>query len=226
MSKNSSENIINFFFPNKCARCRKPSGSALCEDCSQGIFLLDLGRCPGCSKLPKKCVCKKRKTYKRCISAYDFRSGSVRSIIYKLKSSGNKIVVSFLCDSMIERINKEYVNIGFDFVTYVPTLSSKRFSKGFDHAELLADGISRRLNVPLIKPPIKRVSSVNQKFQTGKDRQKNASLAFVLKKNSVICGKVLLIDDVMTSGSTLYRCAEVLSLAGADEVYCAVAATT
>lgn len=225
MSENNYNKIMNFIFPNKCAACGRPSPEALCEKCSAHLRELELGRCNGCGKSPKDCVCKKKRYYKRCISAYDYKARGVASLIYKIKSSGNTVAVNFVANSIVRQIKREYEFIDFDHITYVPIAKTKLFAKGFDHAQLIAKRVAKLLDVPCVTPPIKRVGSVNQKQLNRSDRKDNAKQSFILKKNKKIGGCVLLIDDVMTSGATLYRCSELLKLAGASEVYCATAAT-
>lgn len=225
MSVDGYNKIINLFFPNKCAACGKPSPLALCENCSDGLKELELGRCNGCGKLPKNCVCKKKRHYKRCVSAYDYKSRGVASLIYKIKSSGNRLAVNFVATAIVRQIKREYESTEFSAVTYVPIAKIKLYLKGFDHAQLIAKRVAKLLNVPCIAPPIKRVGKVNQKRLNRSARKDNAAHSFILKKSRKIGGTVLLIDDVMTSGATLYRCSELLKLAGADNIYCATAAT-
>jgi len=225
MNANGYNKIINFIFPNKCAACSKPSPNALCEKCSSHLRELELGRCNGCGKTPKNCVCKKRRTYKRCVSAFDYNSPGVASVIYKVKTSGSRVAVNFLANYIVRQIKREYEFIDFNYITYVPISRHKLFAKGFDHAELIARQVAKNLNLPCVTPPIKRIGILNQKSLNRSDRKDNAKQAFQLRKNGKIDGCVLLIDDVMTSGATLYRCSELLKKAGATEVFCATAAT-
>lgn len=225
MSADGYNKIINLFFPNKCAACGKPSPLALCEKCSADLQELELGCCNGCGKSPKNCVCKKKRNYKRCISAYDFKARGVASLIYKIKTSGNRIAVNFVANAIVRQIKREYESVNFSAITYVPIVKFKLYLKGFDHARLIAKRAAKLLDIPCIAPPIKRVGKINQKRLNLSARKDNATHSFILKKGSKIGGTILLIDDVMTSGATLYRCSELLKLAGASEVYCATAAT-
>lgn len=219
-------NPINLFFINKCALCRKPSEDALCPSCIKSVVPLGFGCCEKCGKPFKNCVCKNIKAnFKSCISAFRYEQPAVSALIYKLKSKGNRKVAQFLSDAMIKRIDEEYRNINFDFITFVPTSKSKLKRKGFDHAELLAAKLSGHLNTPCIPPPFKRAASRAQKYLSKTSRQQNAASAFCLKHKTV-SGRVLIVDDVMTTGATLSACTELLKKAGADEVYCITAATS
>ncbi len=218
--------IKNLFFANKCALCGKESENALCSNCQTPLRLLNFGLCQRCGKPIKSCVCKELdKSAVRCVSAYKFEQPAVSSLIYKLKAKGNKQVVTFLADAMVERFESEYSDIAFDCITFVPTSRAKLRQKGFDHAELLAEKVADKLNLPLALPPLKRRAGAAQKYLSKKVRRNNAIGAFKLCKNRSISGTVLLVDDVVTSGATISACCELLMSAGADKVYCLTAAT-
>ena len=125
---------------------------------------------------------------------------------------------------MLKRITDEFCDVSFDYITYVPCSKTKRARKGFDHARLLADSLSKKMNVKLISPPIKRSGLFSQKGLGKSDRYKNAKKSFI-GTSKRINGTVLMIDDVCTTGATLHSCASLLKSAGSKEVYCATAAT-
>ena len=222
-----TKKLLNLFFTNKCALCGKQTSGALCKDCQTPLRLLNFGLCQRCGKPVKSCICKDiGRAAIRIASAYKFEEPAVTSLVYKLKSKGNKQVVEFLSNAMLEKFELEYRDVSFDFVTFVPTSALKLRQKGFDHAMLLAEKVAGRLGLPLALPPLKRRFGAAQKYLSKKVRRDNAVYAFKLCKNRSISGTVLLIDDVVTSGATLSACAELLSRAGADKVYCLTAATT
>lgn len=224
MKKKVFEPLINLIFPNKCAHCEKFTREALCEDCRKGLRLHNFGVCSVCGKTHKNCICKGSVPYRRCVSAYNYSDKAVHSLIYKLKNQGNVVTVDFLANAMLNRINDEFSDVKFDYITYVPTAKSKAARKGFDHAHLLAKSISQKMKLKLISPPIKRTGFFSQKSLSKSERYKNANKAFK-NTSKKISGTVLLVDDVLTTGATLYTCAALLKLAGAAEVYCATAAT-
>ena len=216
----------NLFFVNHCALCKKPTQNVLCPDCEKLLKVLNYGCCEICGKPFSLCICKKRKPkFKRCISAFNYHNAPVSSLIYKLKGKGNRLVVDFLTRYMKSRFETEYKNIKFDYITYVPMTKFAKRRKGFDHAGLLSKRLSELLEIEHINPPIKRRTRFSQKYLSFTDRLKNANHVYVLKKGK-ISGRVLLVDDVLTSGSTLSTCADLLRKAGAKEVYCITAATS
>ena len=219
--------FYNLFFVNKCAHCGKETEGVLCKECAKPVRLLIFGLCQRCGKPIKSCICKSlNKSVIRCVSAYRFEEPSISSLVYKLKSKGNQMVVDFLSAAMIEKYRREYNGISFDFVTYTPVSNAKLRQKGFDHAALLAREIAAGLELPLICPPFKRRHKPAQKFLSRLGRRDNAEDTYRLKPNQKLSGTALLIDDVTTSGATLSACAALLKSAGADKVYCLTAATS
>lgn len=217
---------LNLFFENKCALCKKPTDGALCTLCKTPLRLLNFGLCQRCGKPVKSCICKSLdKAAVRVVSAYKYEEPAANALIHKLKSKGNRQVVEFLADAMAKKFKDEYLNISFDFVTFVPTSRAKLAQKGFDHAKLLAEKLSEKLDLPLSLPPLKRRPGAAQKYLTKASRKDNAAYAFKLCKNRSVSGTALLVDDVVTSGATISACACLLTRAGTDKVYCLTAAT-
>ena len=110
-------------------------------------------------------------------------------------------------------------------VTMVPLHWYKYFKRGFNQAEILAQGVADQLGVPCIKTLKRRKSSSAQALKSRKQRQKNITHIFdVPERQKVPNGAILLIDDVMTTGTTLAACTKALIEAGAERVYVLTAA--
>jgi ComF family protein len=114
-----------------------------------------------------------------------------------------------------------------ELVVPVPLHSARQRERGYNQSELLASALAESLGIRLVKNAL--VRRKNTKSQTGltpEQRMRNVADAFEVKKPDTLKGKkVLLVDDVMTTGSTLRFCAEALLGAGADKVFgitCAV----
>ena len=220
-------NLFNFVFVQRCAECSDFCKNALCEKCLKKLKKLTSYTCIKCGKPLGKCICKNiNAEFERCVSAFGFEESCVASLIYKLKSKGDKITADFLCDAIVERIQNEYNDIDFDFVTYVPVTRRQYNKNGFDHAKILASAVGERLSVKFLTSPIHKRSGIKQKYLDVENRKKNAPKMFELKRKAKIYGNVLLVDDVMTTGNTFSVCAKLLKSAGADKVYCASVATS
>ena len=219
--------FVKLFFINKCALCGRESDGVLCKDCLRPLKILNFGLCQRCGKPIKSCVCKNLdKAVVRCVSAYRFEEPAASSLIYKLKSKGNRKVVNFFSEAMAEKFKTEYSAIEFDSITYVPVSMAKLKQKGFDHARLLAEKLSEILDIPLLEPPIKRRPKPSQKLLSKLMRLSNAESAFKPVAKRKIDGTILLIDDVATTGATLSVCVSLIRSAGGKKVYCLTAATS
>lgn len=218
--------VISLLFPQHCALCKRACNKALCSECEKNLIMLNYGCCERCGKPFDDCICKRKKPkFKRCISAFNYADAPVKALVYKLKSKGTRNVVSLLSKAIIKRIGDEYKDISFDYITYAPASFIKRSKKGFDHAYLLAKEVSKALDIPLTKPPIKRHSLFSQKYMSFSQRLKNAQNGYS-QTSLKLSGRILLIDDIITTGSTLSVCSDIIKRAGAKEVYAAVCASS
>jgi ComF family protein len=113
----------------------------------------------------------------------------------------------------------------FDIIVPVPLHPTRRRERGFNQARLLAELLSARISIRC-KEVLKRIRyTTTQTALDRAERIENLHNAFRLRKNADVRGlHVLLIDDVLTTGSTLSECARVLKRAGAISVYAATAA--
>lgn len=227
MRKSVFDRLLSFVFVDKCALCRKPCEKTLCEQCLKNLKILTTFCCERCGKPLGSCVCKTLKgDFQRCVSAFRLEDRAVSALIYKLKSRGSENVAQLLSFYLAKKVEKEYADINFNFITYVPQTYRETKRKGFDHARLIAGELSNKLSIDIVCPPIKRKRGRKQKFQDYRGRSRNASEKYVLTQNQHISGNVLLVDDVMTSGNTLSVCSRLLRNAGAENVYCATVATS
>ena len=155
----------------------------------------------------------------RCFTVCSY-DDFVKGIIYRFKN-GDRYLGTLLADIMANGLKKS--NIAFDIITCVPvTLKVLKF-RGYNQSILLAQNIARQLNLPLDIFSLQKVKDTEfQKDLNAKQRLKNLENAFKITDDNIFKDKtVLLIDDVITTGSTLSACGEALKLKGAKTVYCA-----
>ena len=120
----------------------------------------------------------------------------------------------------------EYIDEKVDIISWVP-LSPKRLrTRGYDQARMLAEIVGEQLGIPCV-PLLRKVRHTAPQSRTGGEekRRRNISGAYEVIDKSLIDRKViLLIDDIVTTGSTFAECAKTLGKGGADKVYCAAVA--
>ena len=123
------------------------------------------------------------------------------------------------------RLQREYPD-GFDMLTWVPVSRLRKLRRGYDQVELLAKAVGRELGLSPV-PTLKKIRN-NRPQSRLKDpaaRRANVLGAYRLLEGAAVKGqRVLLLDDILTTGATAGECARVLLSAGAKEVHCAAVA--
>lgn len=144
-------------------------------------------------------------------SAYEY-GGAVARLVQRYKYGGDKWLSKFIADAIIETVDMSEV----DAVCHVPLHDKRRKSRGFDQAAELAQSISAQTGKPFI-PALRRVRNTpTQTKLNAQQRQQNMSGAFEMA--CPVSGRVLLVDDVLTTGATAAECAAALVAAGAVSV--------
>lgn len=216
--------LLTLLFPHKCFLCGRvlPDTGWLCKNC---ILPETDDLCPRCGKEWDDCICGKV-SYDGASVPLWYLEG-VRRGVYRFKHDGRAYYASFLGELMARRIQSDLERLPFDLVTYVPMHPKKRRARGYCQSELLAREVSARLDLPVEETLTHTGNRNSQKEQKGMaNRRKNARRSFAAGDKDLSGLRVLLVDDVLTTGSTASRCAELLREQGAVSVYLAVAATT
>jgi competence protein ComFC len=150
--------------------------------------------------------------------------GAGAQLVLSLKYGGNKYIADTLAAMMADVFIKE--NMAADLLVFVPMTKEDRKKRGFNQSELLAKRLGERLNLPVIEGLLKIRQTPLQKNLTAKERAENLSGAFIAVPHLVSRSKILLVDDVFTTGSTANECAKTLLKAGAQSVSVLCAAVT
>lgn len=201
----------DLLFPPKCPICQK---------------LVGLGEiiCPGCARaLP--CAAgrqgeRRGDCFEACYSPF-FYEEPLRAAFLRYKFGGKRHYALVFGRWMADCLTAREAT-GFDLVTWAPLSRLRRWRRGYDQAELLARQVARRLSLPLLatlhkahRPPLSRLK--------GDRALRSARIlgAYSLRPNAAVRGRrILLVDDIITSGATLDECARVLKTAGAKQVVC------
>jgi ComF family protein len=230
------EAAASLLYPPVCTLCggRTPAGEYLCEQCESKAMRIVAPFCQQCSEPFEGAIttafacanCAHRTIhFDAAVAAYRGR-GIVRQIIHDFKYGRQihlrHLVARWLCAAFNdERLQGRQ----FDVIVPVPLHPTRQRERGFNQARLLAELLSARISVPC-KLVLERIRyTTTQTALDRTERMENLHNAFRLRKNANVRGlQVLLIDDVLTTGSTLSECARVLKRAGANCVYAATAA--
>jgi ComF family protein len=150
------------------------------------------------------------------VYSYGSYEGTLRKLIHLFKYGKIRPLARPFGDLLSRVVPREQC---FDCVVPMPLHWRRRWERGFNQSELLAREISRRWNVPM-KKAVKRVrATVSQAGLTNAKRRANVSGAFAIRRGLRLDGaRVLLVDDVLTTGASAAACARVLKRAGAVHV--------
>ncbi len=147
-----------------------------------------------------------------CFGSYE---GTLRELIHLYKYSRMKPLAKPLGAMLATALPRDQE---FDAVAAVPLHWRKRWQRGFNQSELLAKLIARRCGIPVKHPVRRRKATEVQAGLSNTRRRQNVAGAFAGKKGAARGLRILLIDDVMTTGATASACAGALKRAGARSV--------
>jgi ComF family protein len=228
--------IASLLYPPVCAICSTmvAPGEYLCDECEAKATRIVPPFCAACSEPFEGAItsaftcanCAHRTIhFDAAVAAYRSR-GIVRRIIHDFKYGRQihlrHLVGRWLCAALDDlRLRGRR----FDLIIPVPLHPTRKRERGFNQASLLAELLSEQISIPS-KPLLERIRcTTTQTALDRAERMENLHKAFRLRKNANVRDlRVLLIDDVLTTGSTLSECARVLKGAGAISVHAATAA--
>ncbi len=206
--------LMAWLFPGKCVLCGellKKNETDLCRTCRE--------------ESPRYPNRKEKLQFLDSFAAVWYYEGCVRNSLLGYKFRGRRSRAGAYGRLLAMVVQREYPE-GFDVLTWVPISSLRRFRRGYDQTRLLANALGRELGMPPV-PALKKVR--HNRPQSGihgaEKRRANVLGAYRAVDPEALAGKrVLLIDDILTTGATAGECARVLKTAGAKEVYCAAVA--
>lgn len=234
---NIKDYLLNILSPPRCLGCNErmyvDTRALFCYECSKKYYRNDGTTCAVCGKPiyeNRDTTCADCKTEKRWyiknVSRYKYKD-SIKNAIQNMKFK-RRMWISFEFGRVLcKTVKKEYGDIPFDMVLYVPMSPLREITRGFNQSCEMADIISSELKIPLNrkilykKPGVKTQSGLNRK-----ERIENIRNAFYVRNKELLTDKtVLLVDDVFTTGSTVNECARMLKRNGALAVYVVTLAT-
>lgn len=201
-----------------CAACGSELNDCTQKSDEQSPFYAFL--CEKCRKTVDICSeVKHMQRGKTSVDAYSavYYSFAVKELILKLKYQNNFNAGEVLGDLMIKALNRD--KIDFDYVTFVPSGQSAMKKRGYNQSRMLALTISRKFRVPLVDCIYKAKETKDQIGLGGYMRWYNLKGNFKIKRiNKIKNKKILLVDDVITTGATAFYCSEALIQNGSGKV--------
>lgn len=232
-----ARSLADFCFPRRCVLCNAlldreliDAGGETCGSCTGSLKALPEHHCTRCaypfetegigSHLCQECLTSDP-PFDRAGSVWCYEE-PVQSAILNFKFHGRTYLRSFFSKAMTRRLRERWEGGRWDLIIPVPLHGSKLRKRGYNQALLIALDVARASRVPVSRSVLRKIRRTSAQSVLSRDeRRTNVVSAFEVAEARAIHGKrVLLIDDVMTTGSTLRECAKTLKESGAERVDC------
>jgi competence protein ComFC len=212
---------LTALFPSRCVGCARRDVD-LCADCRAGLERLPERRCPHCAAPPGRLgVCDRCRTHRINLDSVRVEfvfDGPLRKAIHALKYKHGTYLVPVLRDLGLETIRARPLQP--DAIVPVPIGPVRLRQRGYNQAALLSEAIGSALGVPVMPALLRVKEGLSQTRLNVAERRENVRDAFRVRVDLNPDGmRLLLIDDVMTTGATLDACARALKRAGAARVF-------
>ena len=206
--------ILQLLFPPKCILCKKVLGKEetdLCHNCRVEAPAYPNG--------------KRKIQFLDSFTAVWYYEGNVRSSLLRYKFYGSRNLAPAYGRMLAMKLLKEYPE-GFDILTWVPVSRLRKLRRGYDQCQLLADAVGQELGMNTVSV-LNKVRNNRQQSRIQGYAQRRANVLGVyrvLDAEAVRGKRILLLDDILTTGATAGEAARVLLTAGAAQVHCAAVA--
>ena len=221
------ERILFYVSVPTCVCCKERldiSESALCNKCIEKREKMKFRTCSRCNKKLDKCICSNEYLeshyVRRLVKSFRYIQREdmlpLNAPIYSLKRHHRKDVIEFCASEMVESINNAFPKANQYIITNVPRSNKSIVKYGYDHAELLAKEVAKRIGAKYEKI-LKSNIKTEQKKLHGDARKQNAKFS-VVKDIDLTKKTVLIIDDIVTSGASMGEAATLIRGLGAKKI--------
>ena len=213
---------LDLVFPPRCVGCGE-GGSFLCDGCVAALPVAAGSRCPRCWQPgadASLCVdCQAAPPSFDGLRAAFVYERTARDLVHALKYRGMTALAPPMGSLLTEAARRH--EMVADLVVPVPLSRLRRRLRGYNQAEALARPLAMELQIPLRPQALarRRDTPPQARSSDAEARRRNVTDAFVCRDRGVEGQRVLLVDDVTTTGATLAACAEALTTAGAESIW-------
>jgi ComF family protein len=214
--------LLDLLFPVRCAGCGR-AGELLCPACRAQVRPVPQPVCIRCGQpvaVPGRCAgCAAGQFHVSALRAAGIYTEPLSQVIQRFKYEGRPELHQPLGQLLAGYWRDRSVTV--DLVAAVPLHENRQRARGFNQSQLLATALCRQVGLPLLQPGVlcRARDTEQQMLLKPAERRANVQDAFRWTGPPLDGSKVLLIDDVATTGSTLEACAEALLAAGAGKVW-------
>ncbi len=214
---------LDWLYPPRCCNCDS-RGAVLCETCFENITVLN-------KKVCKKCgypITKKRQLCENCsqkdvvfdeMRSWATYEGVLKKAIQSLKYKRNLALGPIFTMPLVNIVRQSGWLV--DMVIPIPLSRARLRQRGYNQAAIISSNLALTLGLSHTTNVVKRRKETETQVSLDVNKRfTNLMDAFYANPAKLIKRKVLLIDDVITTGATMLNCAETIKNAGADKVYC------
>lgn len=219
---------LGFLFPRRCPICDEiaPVGKKICPDCKKRVKYVGDQTCMRCGKpvetsWTEYCYdcSRKRHEFDQGKSVFLYSDGMKESM-YRFKYQNKREYADFYAEEAVSLYWRWIEEHRPEVILPIPMYEAKKKLRGYNQAEVFARALGREMDIPVESHFVKRIrNTVPQKKLNDIDRKKNLKGAFKIRPNIVKYKKVLLVDDIYTTGSTIDAVANELKMAGIEQIY-------
>lgn len=225
---NLIQELLNLLYPRRCPICQEiltERGALICTSCRKKAVPIGEPKCKKCGK-PLRAHTKEycgdcsdsKHFFTRGWSVFSY-SKEIKQSVYQFKFHNKREYGEFYASEMVRVCGGEILAWNPDIIIPIPMYQKKQRKRGYNQAEILARLTGEKLGILVEKKLLRRVrNTVPQKELSRKEREQNLKCAFEIQQEAVTSKKILLVDDIYTTGATMDAAAETLLLAGALEV--------
>ena len=221
--------ILWLVLTKKCKYCNTliSKDEDLCADCKEDLPRISGEKCKFCGAGKDRCNCKKHRMDFDGITSPFYYENGIKQGLQLLKFNNKSHLANIFAEDMAKCVKEDFNDIDFDFICYVPFSPFQTTERNYNQSELLAEEMSKRLEIPVKNALVKLFDVKTQHDMAIMQRKGNVHGIYDVKDGFSVKGKtVLLVDDIMTTGETLNNCALIMKIRGAEKVYCVTAALT
>ena len=205
--------LFSLLFPRICASCGTSlfaSEEVLCRRCIQRLPATSFELL---SENPVSQLFWGRCKIDNATSAYFYKKGErVQQLLHELKYRGNTNLGCLMGSLLGQHLLKPPYYQSIDYIIPVPLHPKKQQQRGYNQSEFIAKGIAEQMEIPVDTDSLKRIVYTNTQTRKGRyDRWKNVSGIFKVFNANIVGKHVLIVDDVVTTGSTIEACVNALN---------------
>lgn len=200
---NFINHILEFIFPPTCGICEKMGEGYICQDCYQ--------------KIKKYLFENKNEKEKIHLLRYE---DIVREKMLAYKFSDKSYLYRMFCDILVKsKKTCEFIRY-YDIIIPVPIHDKRKKTRGYNQSELIAKELASYFKIKIYTDVLKKIANTVPQSKLGKkEREKNVRNVYIVRNIEKIIGKkVLILDDIYTTGTTANECKRILKLSGASEI--------